>query len=424
MLKLTEQLDHELNLVEPFHAVWVAFSGGLDSTVLLHAAKHSHYLKMAGKLIQAVHVHHGLSPHADQWSVHCQNLCQSLQIPFIEKKVDDRPLAGESIEAWARSRRYQLLSSCLADNDLLLFAHHQDDQAETVLLKLLRGAGPHGLSGMAKERALGHGRIFRPFLSQPRARLIDYANANNLNWIEDESNNNPRFDRNYLRLEVMPKLTQRWPSMTQVIGRAADNCRDAQLLIERYGGQLFQQVFESDEQIAISPLLTMPVEEKLAVLRYWLGRFGINPERTQILQIIEDVMLAKNDAEPCYILDRFEIRRYLGHLYCLSKLPEIDREFAIKWDGNSPLCLPGFSEPLRREKLALAGLAVDHLDWGKVVVKFRQGAERCKPRGRKHSQTLKKLFQEYQIAPWRRDRMPLIYCNDKLVMVVGGWVCD
>jgi tRNA(Ile)-lysidine synthase len=327
------------------------------------------------------------------------------------------------VEAWAREQRYRLITELLQTGDVVLTAHHQDDQAETVLLQLLRGAGPKGLSAMAEQSPLGKGYLLRPMLNVPRATIKNYALAYQLQWVDDDSNDSLRFDRNYLRQQVIPLLQARWPAVTKVLSRAADNCREMSEVLAEPMALYLQQVQITTDSLSVGALLALNAAKRHLVLQNWLQGFGCEISREQLLLIEQQVLLARIDAEPCLQLARLSIRRFDQKLYAVPPLSSIPVGYDQAWDGTQALYIPGLAEPLTKPCLAAQGLDVEALDWKQVRVKFRQGGERCKPKGRAHSQSLKRLLQEYRIAPWLRDRLPLIYCDDQLVMVVGAWVC-
>ncbi len=398
------------------NTLWIAYSGGVDSTVLLHAA--AKLFKNFGFPLRAIHVHHGLSQYADQWAAHCQGITQSLNIPLIIKRLPDKPQKGDSIEAWARAARRAAFAEVMQEGDVLVTAQHADDQAETLLLQMLRGAGVEGMAAMPAWSTLGIGHQWRPFLTLSKAQLQQYAQQHQLPWIEDDSNQDQRFERNFLRQQVMPLLAKRWPAVVPTLGRVAENCADAQELIDFWGDE--QVGYLTDRLNRITDYL--PIAQR-HMLRAWIRRqTGHILSRAQLLEAIDSVVNAAIDANPVMRLGEYDLRRYQRCLYLVKReiLPDI---FEQPWNGQQPLMVPGQPKPLTKVLLQEQGLAVDALDWSQVVVRFRYGNTRCKPRGRQHSQTLKKLLLEYGIPPWQRQHLPLIFCNDQLVMVVGVFVC-
>lgn len=389
---------------------WVALSGGLDSTVLLHL------LSVEGEPVSAVHVHHGLSPNADDWSEHCAELADSLGIPLYTKQVEVDTGAG--VEAGARDARYQVFQQLLEPGDQLLLAHHGDDQVETFFLRLLRGAGPQGLSGMRNCRPLGAGLLLRPLLNVSRSELEAYAREHELTWIEDESNSDPRFDRNYLRSRVLPLLCDRWP-LRQRVQRAAQNLQESALLLQELAdldlGACRRRAERLGESIALDPFLALSPERRRNLLRCWAEASGGNwPSAQQLAELEQQLASAEADRLPAVPLGRLVARRFRDRLFLTPTLPEVPEGFAASWSGRHSLQLPG------------EGCMGPLPDWptAEYTVSFRRGGERARPLERQHSQTLKKLLQEYGLEPWLRDRVPLIFEGERLLAVGDLFLCD
>ena len=217
----------------PAGRVWIAYSGGLDSTVLLRAAAAVRE-RLPGAL-WAVHIDHGLHPDSGRWGEHCRVTCEDLAIPLLGRRVEVQPGRGESLEAVARAARYGEFSALLAPGDLLLTAHHQDDQAETLLLALIRGSGVHGLAAMPRGGGPGAWPAGPP-PAGPRARPLEhYARTLGLTWLEDPTNREPAMDRNYLRNLVLPLMRERWPAVSATLARSAAHCAEAAVLVDLVG---------------------------------------------------------------------------------------------------------------------------------------------------------------------------------------------
>lgn len=387
---------------------WIAYSGGLDSHVLLHLfAK----LRAAYPLkLRAVYINHGMSPHAAQWAEHCAEVCRALDVELVQRQLATFVPDQTSPEDKLRQARYQLFADLMAPNDLLLTAHHQSDQAETVLLQLLRGAGPKGLAAMPRIKPFAAGLHGRPLLDFARADLEQYAQAHQLHWVEDESNANPQFTRNFLRHQVMPVLMQRWPTVTKMLARSAEHCAQTQDMIEAMTQQDLAVVSGSVEQtLSVKKLLQLDSNKQSHVLRAWiLQRNFPLPSQVKMQQILQDVLLAREDKTPHIAWGGVEIRRYRDNLYLMSCLPEHDANQVIAWDMRSPLVLPDIGE------LHAQGEPVSD-----VTVRFRQGGEVLQLAGRKHHHELKNLFQSWGVPPWQRERVPLIYVGEKLAVVAG-----
>ena len=399
----------------------IAFSGGMDSHVLLH----SMVLLRASfpdTVLHAMHVDHGLQAKSGEWSEHCRTVCESLNVTCDVLKVDARAKSGESPEAAARDARYQALLNVMQTNDCLLTAHHQDDQAETLLLQLLRGGGPRGLSSMPLCNEFGVGQHCRPLLDFTREQLLQVAKQQQFEWIEDASNFDTGFDRNYLRHEILPKLKERWPAMAQTISRVASHSAEAADLLDVLAQMDLEAVHDGDA-LSIQRLLTFDDARKRNLLRFWLRKQDWPlPDTRQMEHILVDVLQANEDRNPCVAWPGAELRRYRDHLYVISPSVIPAADTALGWDMKSPLQLPGDVGVLQAVEATGRGLKQSLCDSTLVNVQFRQGGEKLKLAGRDHTHDLKKLFQEKGVPPWERDRIPFVYLGEDLAEVVGYWV--
>ena len=396
---------------------WLAYSGGIDSHVLLHVlAKHQH--KFSEVSFNAVHINHALNPQADQWAEYCRKVCEELQIYYVGIDVDATPLTGESPEAKAREARYQAIIRLIRQGDCLLTAHHQDDQVETLLLQLMRGSGPKGLAAMPQWTTFGAGYLARPFLQVRREDLHAYAVANKLKWINDESNLDTRFDRNFIRHEIIPKLAQRWPSLAQTISRSARYCAEAVELLDDAAEQCLREINpEQHLYLSVDKLLQLSKAQQRNVIRHWINQHHMNtPSSTQLEQVIEQVLTAVPDSMPQVSWEGCEIRRYRNHLYVMPSLQPINADQDISWDITKPINIEGIGELHAKSSIG-TGLAKKYVSSGGVSIRFRKGGETIQPVGKTQHHALKKLFQEQGIPPWIRDRIPLIYINDQLAAV-------
>lgn len=395
--------------------VWIAYSGGLDSHVLLHLYAQ---LKNTREInLKAIHINHGLSPNANDWARHCEKVCNQLGIPFIQKKINPATLLVESLEDQARKQRYQIFAELLQPGDYLLTAHQQDDQAETLLLQMLRGAGPKGLASMPRIKPLGLGFHVRPLLDFSRDDLISYAENHQLLWIDDESNLNVNFTRNFLRHEVLPILKKRWPTVTKTLSRVAENCQEAQQILETIADDDLMLVKGSFENtLSIQKLLELDEIRQRQVIRVWLEQLNFSlPSAVKMQNIQQNILHAKSDKVPIVKFGNVELRRFHDELYALSPIEIIDRDQVITWDFQQPLVLQNNFE-MHAKKVIGQGLRADIQQ---VTVRFRQGGEICRLPGRKHHHELKKLFQQWGVPSWERDRIPLIFLDDELIAVVG-----
>lgn len=405
----------------PIRRLIVAYSGGCDSTALLHALTRSQHPNPVQ--LCAIHVNHQLQPHSAEWAEHCRVQCRGLGIACEIVTIASRPQPGESVEAWARTARYAALALQIAPTDLLLTAHHRDDQAETLLLNALRGAGPDGLQGIAPLRRLGVGWLGRPCLEFGGEELRSYATAQRLEWIEDPTNQAPSFDRNYLRREVVPVLQARWPSMTTTLARAASLQRTAaSALYQQAETYLAHSTFRSADSLHLDVLGNLPHEWQAVCLRHWIAARGHpRPTAAQLERILSCVLGARRDREPAVEWKRSGIRRYGDTLYLYAALAKPPRNDPVAWDLTAPLNLPGGVLTATRE--VDTGIRSAQVAAGSVTVCFRHGGERCRPAGRAHSQTLKRLLQERRIPPWQRANLPMVYVGEALAAVADLWVC-
>lgn len=417
---LLKYLLQQLDPLENNRPYYIAYSGGLDSHVLLHAMAQLRY-QFPGLSLHAIHVHHGLSPNADSWADHCRRVAMALNIDFRCEYVQKSPAPGDSIEAWAREVRYAVFARHLLPNSILLTAHTQDDQAETLLLQLLRGAGPKGLSAMPRRQVFSSSYLLRPLLNLTRQQLQEYAVQYQLTWIEDDSNINPRFDRNFLRHQVMPVLRQRWPAAGRNIARSAGHCAEAAAgLAELAHHDL--AAYASAPALPIAALSGLSPSRQRNALRYWLSNLGCRlPNTRHMQQIQQDLINGRLDSRPQVNWGSWAIRRSQQSLIVTPVVTQLALPQEISWDLSMPLQLPGGLGELRAIK-QIGGLTLS-IDPANLKIRFRHGGERCRPEGRAHSTTLKKLFQEWRVPVWQRSTIPLLYYQDELAAVIGHCVC-
>ena len=400
--------------------VFIAYSGGIDSHVLLHLAALNKELKAK---ITAVYVHHGLQIEADEWAEHCQHIAQELGVGFKCLTVKVQKTTAQSLEELARDARYQAFESLMESNDVVLLAQHREDQMETVLLQLFRGAGVQGLSAMPLTISFGKGQMCRPFLDVSKQEINDYALAHQLCWIEDPSNQSDEFDRNFLRNQIVPQLKQKWPALDKTIARSARHCGNAQRLTEDLAKQLLTQVCDKTGQtLNISQLLELERIKQNLVIREWFKVNNLRMPAEKILNaILDEVVNAEQSKNPEIRGLGYCIRRYRKKLYCLTST-----------DTNKQLCEQLWTIPEKQliladgSKLVISesstGIPQRLWDAAEVTIKFRQGAEKISLPGRAGRHTLKKLYQEKGVPPWQRSNIPLIYLDNNLAAVADLWI--
>lgn len=395
----------------------VALSGGLDSTVLLHAlaaTRDRHAVPVA-----AVHVDHGLHPDSHRWADAAARFAAALGVPceVVEVLVGD----GPGPEAAARKARYAALESRMADGDWLLSAHHADDQAETLLLHLVRGSGPDGLAGMPPFRRLGPGFLVRPLLTVAREELAAYAAAHSLAWIEDPGNADQRMDRNYLRQQVLPRLRERWPRAGRQLSRSAELSRDAAVLLREIDDRDIDALTAAPGRLPADALRRMPLKQRGRILRRAVDRAGLPKlPAASLAEIVNSLLEARDDSNPVVRWPGAECRRFRDSLYLIA--PPADPAF----EGR--VLRPGATVELGA---GLGSLSLEACDAGGIAPAIaaaglelhrRQGGETLRPLGDAHSRKLKKLMQSRGVFPWFRDALPLLYAGDDLVAVADLWI--
>jgi len=402
--------------------VCIAYSGGIDSHVLLHLLATSKYAQL--KNLVAIHVDHGLNKDSAQWAQHCADVAAELSVNFISLQADVTNIESLGMEAAARAARYQVLQDALSENDILLTAQHQEDQAETVLLQLFRGAGPKGLSAMGSSFQLGDTRCIRPLLNVSQDDVLRYAKTNHLQWVEDPSNVETRWNRNYIRHTLWPDIVARWPSAAQTISRSAAHCAETSELLDDLAEHDFAllNVDKTSISLSITALLTLSVARCRNVLRHFLLWKKLPlPSRVNLQRIIDEVCMAKTDSDPLVAWAGVEVRRYRDQLYFMLPLTDHDNSNKVKADSFQDISL---QDGRVIEWISLDGQGIKLPSSGNVTLRFRQGGEKIKPQGEEHHKSLKHLFQQWSVPPWQRDRIPLIFCDDKLVAVVGYCIDD
>jgi len=401
----------------------VAFSGGLDSTVLLHALALSR--DAAAPPLLAVHVDHGLHSDSAAWCRHCRSFAQSLGVEFIDMAVRIPGRSGHGAEAAAREARYNALRSVVEHGDWLLSAHHKDDQAETLLLNLMRGSGPAGLAGIAAVRPFADAWLVRPMLDVSRAALREYADAQGLAWIDDPSNEDQQFDRNYLRHDIMPRLENRWPGVIDRIRRSATLAGEASQLLDQLADADYRRLGTRPDRLELTGLRALGPERQRNVLRYVVRETGLpSPPAAQLQSVITDLIPARDDAQPVVQWPGAEVRRYRDNVYILTPWAAAQYGAVVPIPGDcaaQTIALHAGLGELHFEPDAPRGLA-DAVVRAGLEVRFRSGGEEIKPVGQSHTRKLKKLLQEEGVVPWMRERLPLLYSGDALVAVADLWI--
>ena len=474
----TERIAAQIAPLLPAHSsVLIGLSGGVDSVVLLHLLH-----KLAPRFswqLSALHVHHGISPNADAWADFCADICARQLVSLHIEHVDIAPLRAHGIEAAARQLRHAAFAG--QHCDFVALAHHADDQAETLLLQLLRGTGTRGASAMPvlslSKRPLLAGRaaspnFVRPLLHCSRQEILDYATAHHLHWIEDESNADDSYPRNFLRHRVMPLLIEKFPACRDTLARSAQHFAEASELLDdlarldapdlfplssREGSQSPNLVPElnpvnlsvgcaprttvhgmhptksiaslrfmgrgegHDVMLEVSRLQCLSPPRAKNLLRYFLHSIGAPmPQAVQLDDMLQQLCNARQGAAVCigYGGD-WQVRRYRGNIYVLRAPGDFDRNLVLPWHGEAALDWPALNMRLRFDPTQASGISLAKLQRAPVTLRLRHGGEALRPQPNAATRTLKNLLQENHIPSWQRDRLPLLYCGEELVCVPG-----
>jgi len=417
-------LFDELRLPSDAHFK-VAYSGGLDSHVLLHALsalRANHHFSLS-----AIHIDHDLQPASAEWGQHCVRICIALDVPYEVRRVRVEGVEEEGMEAAARRVRYAALAIALAPGGILLTAHHGDDQAETVLLQLLRGTGVTGLAAMPTQAVLGVGRIVRPLLGFSRAALHAYAQQHGLAWIEDPTNQALHLRRSFLRTEILPRLATHWPVHASMLARTASHAAEAMELLDEMAvtdlAACRHAVPHSPQALSINALKALSAAHQRNLLRYWLRRQGLlAPATSQLEAVLMQVQTAPRSQQARVCWPGAEVWRYRDQLVAMRAQQEPDPALDVGWDLRAPLDLPGIGRllavPARSQ-----GLSCARLHGKSLHVRLRSGGETLMLPGRDHHHALKKLLQAEGVPPWLRARLPLFYVGHELAAVADRWVC-
>ena len=392
--------------------VSVALSGGIDSLVILHALSE---LKLKLKLkLSAIHINHDLSKNADDWLAFCHKECKKLGVPFVSEKVNIKPNLSMGIEAAARKSRYQSLE--IHRKGILVLGHHQNDQAETLLLQLFRGSGLNGLAAMPsfdKER-----NIWRPLLKINRTAIKSYAEENNLNFIEDESNSNSKFDRNFLRNEILPLIQTRYPNIINTISRSSENIAEGLNLHKAIAKEDANLYFTGNkERLSLSMLKVLEKERVINLIRWWLDvNKQLMPSKKTMSELYNQIKNVKKDALLNIDISKtMTIKAYHDELFLVEKTTKIV-PYELIWRGEEIVELPGNSKLIFKKSLG-AGFSLSKIGSKTLIIQNRNGGESFKPKKNQPTRTLKYLLQTSNIPPWKRQLMPLIFSENDLVAV-------
>jgi len=418
------QLFDSLKKADITQNLVVALSGGLDSKSLLHALVRLHTLGLIGSL-KAIHINHGLQVEAEQWAEQCQLDCNNYKVELISAELklnqSQSDTGTSNIESKAREGRYNFFESTLRPEETLLMAHHQDDQAETLLFRLLRGCGISGAGAMPVKRQLGEGQLFRPLLNTSRIDIQGYAKQKGFDWLEDPSNREEKFARNFLRHQIMPKLKYHWPAYAKTLSRFSLIATEQTLLLEEVAAKDNESVSTEQNAIKIDKLTSLSILRQKNLLHFW-GRNNaeLSPSSAEVEQVLKQLNAAKRQSIEVSFAG-LVVRSFAGELLLSNSLQPQPLADKVYWpDLAQDLILPNglklmalFDQP--------KGLRLPKSNES-VWVDKRRGGEKCLPDYRGHSAEIKKIYQELAVPPWKREWLPVIYFNNELVAVPGVFV--
>lgn len=383
--------------------VWVAYSGGVDSHVLLNIAR------QCFNNIHAIHINHQQSEADDIWQAHCIQICAQLNIPLHCVSVNLQQFAAQSMELAARNARRQVWQQTLNAGDLLLLAHHADDQAETILYRMLRGTGPRGLVGMRECSKLGNISLMRPLLSFTKQEILQYAQAAKLQWLEDHSNANLAMDRNFLRQQVMPLLQTRWPRVTKNINRNGTICKQLlQNLDPHLQAALESMVGVDDRALNLLQLKQHNLQWQLELLRAWLILHDLYPSAKHLHLLLQEVIGARQDAQPQLQIGSKFIKRAQNKLYVTISKKTENLPYTLAWNIAQPLALPNGQSIVAEQMFDQQQIST--LTTHAITVHVGTIGHKAK-----------KVFQQHAIPPWERHKFPLVFADQRLVGIVGLW---
>ncbi|MFA6903481.1 MAG: tRNA lysidine(34) synthetase TilS [Gallionellaceae bacterium] len=393
----------------------LGLSGGVDSVVLLHLL--AQLSPRFSWRVSALHVHHGISIHADGWAAFCAELCDKLSIPFQLERVDISPLREMGIEAAARQLRHAALARHAAD--FIALAHHRDDQAETLLLQLLRGAGVRGASAMQIFKSRPNApSLLRPLLEVDRSELETYAREHGLQWVEDDSNEDTSYPRNFLRHRVLPVLAQRFPAYRSTLARSASHFAEAATLLDELAAQDAAAAIQ-DKHLSVAALRELSGARGKNLLRYFLAVLAAPiPDSTRLSEMLRQLFEAGEGAQIRITWQGWQLRCYRGQAYALPvPLPAAD--FSVVWQGEHEIVLPASHGVVCFNTVTGQGLSLSRLRQGVVTLRQRHGSESIKLEAGRPRQSLRNLLQQQGVPPWQRELLPSLYCGDELVLVPG-----
>lgn len=425
----------------PAYPIVIAYSGGVDSQVLLHALAKLKAQGLISNSITACHVNHGLSDNANAWQQFAENSCNARSIELKVACVNVKAKPQHSIEALARDARYKVLTQVNEQTSFIITGHHSDDQSETFLLALKRGSGIKGLSGMAKQATLAQHHLVRPLLAISRQDVVAYAKVHQLAWVEDESNTDTRFDRNFIRQDIMPLLKERWPSIARSINRSAQHCLEGQGLLDELASEDLTHCLNKDNSLSIDYLVSLSKARFNNLIRYYLDKNNCLMPSCEQLGQLRKQLVSGEDKSPSVKVSGGVFRRYKATLFLTPSFASLDnwqKEIALPLRRDNWQEVVSLPDSLGELKLSYGELDTEiepnvgeHTlslslpdSIKQITIRFTHNNPKCLPDYRQHSRSLKKVLQELAIPPWQRKRIPLIYFDNEFVAAAGYFVCQ
>ncbi|BBI01107.1 tRNA(Ile)-lysidine synthase [Buchnera aphidicola (Nipponaphis monzeni)] len=399
-------------------SILIAYSGGIDSTVLLHQFIN---LKKNNKnlIIRAIHINHNMDYNSDKWVQHCKEECKRHSIPIVIETITKK--ITSNIECQLRTIRYTLIKKCILPQEVLVTAHHLNDQVETMFLALKRGSGPNGLKGITECSNLGHNKIIRPLLKVSKTTIQNWAKKKKLLWITDHSNNNIKYDRNFLRLKVIPIIDKRWPSFIKSCLTTANICKNTEVIVKNVAKNLLSKYILNNLSLKVHEFIYIAEEYRNLILREWIYKITkkyISYKKIQ--KIYYEVINSKNEANPKLVFYKYQIRKYRNIIYCIPDIPLSLKNLIIFWHNpTQTLVLPFNLGKLTIHKYGNQMIQPNKNDL--INIRFQyQG--KLSIVGRHKKRTFKKILQELSIPPWKREITPLLFYNNKFISAIGIFV--
>jgi len=409
-------ISNEINSLDS-RKFLLAFSGGVDSIVLLDLL--TNLVKESDQL-RVIHINHNLNEYSDDWAQFSSEVCVKYDLPLINASVKPKR-QGKGLEADARALRYQSFREIIQDNEYLLTGHHQDDQMETLLYRIFRGTGIDGLRAIRRKTKFGKGFLYRPMLNVSRDKIEEYARLKNLKWICDSSNNDSSYDRNYLRKDIIPLIKKRWPSVEKKVSRLAVIAEQNQSLLNELAIEDIGKI-KNYSHLDVETLSGKSYPRIINIFRFMINKNNMGVPSMQVLnEGIKTLMHSKSES-PSMTWNDYSIRRYKHRLYFLnSSLNSPNNLLAeISWDIKKTINLGENLGSIQARFLTGDGISLNKCPKS-LAIKYRKGGEEIKPSGHKITKSLKNLFQENNVLPWVRDKIPLIYVDQELISVGDLW---